>query len=36
VSAYQSLMTNAERIDFLYHSPIVENLFKLQLQAPIK
>ena len=33
VKAYEALKTDAERIDFVYHSPIVTELFKLQLQA---
>ena len=33
VSAYRSLKTNSERIDFVYHSPVVQELFKLQLLA---
>ncbi len=33
VLKYQSLKTNFEKIDFVYHSPVVSELFKLQLQA---
>ena len=33
VSAYQALKTNTERIDFVYHSSVVQELFKIQLQA---
>jgi len=33
VKAYEALKTDSERINFVYHSPIVTELFKLQSQA---
>jgi hypothetical protein len=33
VKTYEALKTDAEKIDFVYHSPIVTELFKLQSQA---
>jgi hypothetical protein len=33
VKTYEALKTDAEKIDFVYHSPIVTELFKFQSQA---
>ena len=33
VKEYQELTKNVERIDYVYHSPMVTELFKVQLQA---
>jgi hypothetical protein len=33
VKTYEALKTDAEKIDFVYHSPIVMDLFKFQSQA---